>query len=184
VSGAGIAIQAVIFDLDGTLTEPFLDFDAIRREIRGIDGPVLEGLRRLDGGERQRAEAILARHEHEAAVQSRLQPRACEVIRALRGAGVKTAVLTRNSRLALEVVFSKYGLEVDAVRTREDGPCKPAPEPVLVVGDYLFDLQAANAAGAVSVLFWNGGNEKFAGEARHVVRGLDEVLGLVEGLEA
>ena len=28
-----MTIKAVIFDLDGTITEPFLDFDAIRRQI-------------------------------------------------------------------------------------------------------------------------------------------------------
>ena len=37
-------IRAVIFDLDGTITQPFFDFDAIREEM-GLNkdsGPVLE----------------------------------------------------------------------------------------------------------------------------------------------
>jgi len=37
-------IKAVIFDLDGTITQPYFDFDAIREEI-GLprdSGPILE----------------------------------------------------------------------------------------------------------------------------------------------
>ena len=30
-----MAIKAVIFDLDGTITQPHLDFDAIREEMEG-----------------------------------------------------------------------------------------------------------------------------------------------------
>jgi len=39
-------IKAVIFDLDGTITRPYFDFDAIREEM-GLDrnsGPVLEAM--------------------------------------------------------------------------------------------------------------------------------------------
>ena len=42
-------IRAVIFDLDGTITEPYLDFDAIREEI-GLGkngGPVLEAMEKM-----------------------------------------------------------------------------------------------------------------------------------------
>ena len=41
-----MAIEAVIFDLDGTLTQPFLDFDKMRTEM-GLPrdaGPILEAL--------------------------------------------------------------------------------------------------------------------------------------------
>jgi beta-phosphoglucomutase-like phosphatase (HAD superfamily) len=68
-----MTIEAVIFDLDGTLTEPFLDFDQIRRDIglpAGIG--VLEGIAALTPAQRQRAEAILLEHESRAAQHSRL----------------------------------------------------------------------------------------------------------------
>ena len=49
----------MIFDLDGTLTEPVLDFDAIRAEIGLPEGvPILEHLDVLDGAGRARAEAV------------------------------------------------------------------------------------------------------------------------------
>ena len=44
-----MTIKAVIFDLDGTITEPFLDFDAIRREI-GLSpeaGTLLEAMEKM-----------------------------------------------------------------------------------------------------------------------------------------
>ena len=44
-----MSIKAVIFDLDGTITEPYFDFDAIRDEM-GLDrnsGPVLETMQRM-----------------------------------------------------------------------------------------------------------------------------------------
>ena len=55
--------RAVIFDLDGTLTQPLLDFDLIRAEIGLGPGPILEQLSALTQAERDRAETILRRHE-------------------------------------------------------------------------------------------------------------------------
>ena len=43
----GQPIRGVIFDLDGTLTVPTLDFDAIRADIGAGDGPILEYLQGL-----------------------------------------------------------------------------------------------------------------------------------------
>lgn len=188
-------IGAVIFDLDGTLTQPILDFDAIRRET-GIDGPVLEGLLHLGAEARRRAEEILERHERDAAAASTLQAGAAELIDELRRRGVRTAVLTRNSRESLRCVLERHSLRFDALRSREDGPNKPDPRPVLelceqlgvapaetlVVGDYLFDLEAANSAGAISVLLEGPGNRRFADRARRRVRGLAEILELLDGL--
>ena len=54
-------VKAVIFDLDGTITEPFFDFDAIREEI-GMSrdaGPILEAMQKMPLGERKGAEQIL-----------------------------------------------------------------------------------------------------------------------------
>ena len=58
---------AVIFDLDGTLTIPVLDFDAMRAEMGLTNEPILEDMERMDADRRAEAEAILQRHEHRAA---------------------------------------------------------------------------------------------------------------------
>lgn len=189
--------RAVIFDLDGTLTQPYLDFDTIRREI-GLPTqprtPILEALEQMTPAERAAAEAILHRHEDEAARASELQEGALTVIAALRSAGVPVALLTRNSRRSVEIVLARHGMEVDLVHTREDGPVKPAPDAVFaicrrfnvppesawVVGDYLFDLQAGNAAGATSILMiGDGPMPPFADQARQVIRKLGELRSLM-----
>ena len=67
----------VIFDLDGTLTVPALDFDAIRAEIGLPPGPILESLERLSQAERRRAEEILHRHESVARSEERRVGKEC-----------------------------------------------------------------------------------------------------------
>ena len=53
--------KAVIFDLDGTITQPYFDFDAIRQEI-GLardSGPLLECMEEMTPEQRLEAERIL-----------------------------------------------------------------------------------------------------------------------------
>lgn len=180
----------MIFDLDGTLTEPFLDFDAIRAEIGMPPGPILESLAALQSSERERAEEILRRHEWEAARKATLHDGAAEAIADCRTKGFATAILTRNARAPAQHVIETFGLFVDALWTRDDGPVKPSPEPVLalcrrlsanpqrswVVGDYLFDLQAGRAAGAGTVLMiGNRETPSYAELADAVIRSLREL---------
>jgi phosphoglycolate phosphatase-like HAD superfamily hydrolase len=40
-------IAAVIFDLDGTITRPYLDFNQIRAEIGNVRGPLLEAMDKM-----------------------------------------------------------------------------------------------------------------------------------------
>ena len=161
-------IRAVIFDLDGTITQPYFDFDAIREEI-GLDrdgGPVLEALEGMTAQDRQRAERILHRHEERAVAASTLNSGAGETLSELRSRGIPIGVLTRNLKRNAEGVAAKHGLHFDAVVGREDGPAKPdafgvrylcrhfsvEPAETLLVGDYLFDLLCARSAGAIPVL--------------------------------
>lgn len=163
-----MSVKAVIFDMDGTLTEPFLDFDIIRREM-GIAkecGSVLEALSAMPLSERQKATEILLRHEQEAARHSRLNPGVPETLEALRRRFLKLGILTRNSLESTKAVLEKHFLEFDGIVTRETGPVKPdafgvvylcklfgtVPREALVVGDFLHDLLTARNAGARSVL--------------------------------
>lgn len=186
-------IRAVIFDMDGTLTRPCLDFDAIRAEMGLEREPILEAMARMTPAARDRADAILVRVEAEAAANSELNDGALETVRALAGHGIGTALLTRNSRASTDTVLARHGLSFAAVYTREDGPLKPDPAPVrtlcealgatptetLMVGDYLFDIQSGRAAGARTALIVHDGEiPPYAGQADHVIRALSEVLSL------
>jgi hypothetical protein len=78
----------VIFDLDGTLTEPVLDFDAIRAEIGLLPGlPILEQLEALQPATRARAEEIMVRHERDAIARATLSDGCADSARASRDDG-------------------------------------------------------------------------------------------------
>ena len=158
-----MSLRAILFDLDGTLTEPALDFDSIRREAGAPDGvPVLEYIEGLDEAGASRVTAILERHEKEAARRSRLNAGAGEILALVADLGLRVAIITRNSRRSVEAFLARHGMAVDAVVAREDASPKPSPEPVrvacraigvspeetIMVGDYLFDMQSGRAAGA------------------------------------
>lgn len=189
--------SAIIFDLDGTITRPYLNFDAIREEIGLPAGPILESIAHLTAAEQSRAHSILERREREAAEASELQEGASEVIDHIRRAGHPVAIMTRNSRVNTDHVLRAHSLAVDFIRTRDDGANKPSPEPVhaicqsldtqaslsWVIGDFLFDIQSGARAGTQTVLMI-GDDERppFADEADHVIRRLRElckILGIV-----
>lgn len=156
----------MIFDLDGTLTQPLLDFDLIRAEIGLPPGPILEQLADASAEERARAEAILRRHELEAIEEAVLADGCVELLGLLRERGIPHGILTRNMRVAVARFCQRFGFEFEAQYTREDGPAKPspdgvlhlcahfgaAPEQVITVGDYKFDVMAGRAAGTRTVL--------------------------------
>ncbi len=190
-------VKAVIFDLDGTITEPFFDFDAIREEI-GMSrdaGPILEAMQKMTAAERKDAEQILKFHEDRAVKDSTLNDGATETLEALGLRSIHIGILTRNKRSNALAIAKMHNLTFDAIVDREDGPVKPdafgvlklceqfavQPAETLVVGDYLFDLLSARAAGAVAVLLKT--HEKcseFAEYADFTITGLDQLLGIID----
>ena len=187
--------KLVIFDMDGTLVQEMLDFAAIRREIGLPAGqPILEEIVKLPEIEQRRAHEILHRHEMAAADACVLHPGAVELLHTLRMRGIKTALLTRNSAACTQRVLGQHQLVLDLVATRENLPHKPHPDSILnitghlgilprqtlMVGDYLYDLQAAASAGVESVLLCMGGRRpEFAGQATWCIESLLDLLPLV-----
>ena len=190
-------IKAVIFDLDGTITQPYLDFDRIREEI-GLakdSGPVLESMEKMTPQQRKAVERILDTHEQNAIVQSQLNDGAKQTIEALRECGISVGILTRNKKSNALAVARKHNLTFDAVVGREQGPAKPdafgvlelcrlfdvKPAQAMVVGDYLFDLLCAKAAGAIAVLLKS--NDKageFAENADFCIENINQILQIIK----
>lgn len=195
-----MSIKAVIFDLDGTITQPFFDFDAIREEM-GLDrnsGPVLESMKKMTLQQRQHAEQILHFHEQRAVKGSKLNIGARRTLSSLRKAGINIGILTRNRRSNALAIAKKHNLKFDAIVDREDGPVKPdafgvlricekfsvKPEETLVVGDYLFDLLCAKAAGAIAVLLANSKQaDEFAEHADFIIERIDQIPEIIEKSE-
>jgi len=192
-------IYAVVFDMDGTITEPLLDFAQIRKEI-GLspDCPsILDGIEEMDLHSRQWAMEILCRHEDQAAKNSTLRDGAAALLAELRRRKIPAGILTRNSRQSVRWVLEKHRLTFDGIITREDGPAKPdgfgvlalcrqfgvAARNALVVGDYLHDLLAARNAGSIPVLLSGHPRaQEFADQADFYIRHLDELLPIIDNL--
>jgi HAD superfamily hydrolase (TIGR01509 family) len=190
-------IRAVIFDLDGTITRPLLDFDAIREEIGFARdaGPILELMEGLPEARRREIFRILDDHEKRAAEQSTLNPGAREILQWLTERGLPIGIHTRNTRENALIVARLHGLRFDAILDRHDGPVKPdafgvlelcrrfevGPGETLVVGDFLHDLLSARSAGAIPVLMRNHKDaDAFAQHADFVIDSLDELAGIIE----
>ena len=189
--------RLVIFDMDGTLTQPCLEFARIREEI-GVDEPILEAMAKMLPAARSRAVAILERHEALAAEHSELQPGAAETVAAIRASGIPAVLMTRNSRRSVEALIARHDLTFDLVRTREDGEVKPSPAPILsicrrfetepsrtwTIGDFHYDILCGAAAGAVTVLLLDptAARPVWAKEADYVIHALRELPPLL-GIE-
>ncbi|MFQ5414579.1 MAG: HAD family hydrolase [Phycisphaerae bacterium] len=195
VQHATAATAAVIFDLDGTLTRPYLDFDAIRAEIGIASGPILEAIDDMPCAAQARARDILDAHERAAAEHATLYPGAADTIRILHETGHPIAVLTRNARRWVDAVLDRFGITLDALRTREDGAIKPSAEPVRsicrqlhaeparswMVGDYLFDIVSGRRAGTHTVLMIGDRPvPDFATDADHVIRSLMDLPPIID----
>jgi len=161
-------IRGIIFDLDGTITKPYIDFRRLQKEL-GTKGPILEFIESLEGKDKKKAYEILDTFELDAAKNSELNENVKEVLQNLHKRKFFTAILTRNKRDSVDYIMDKHQIYFDTVFTRDDAPPKPAPdaifmicrrwkiEPknVIVAGDYIYDIEAGRKAGCKTILLRN-----------------------------
>jgi HAD superfamily hydrolase (TIGR01509 family) len=161
-----------IFDLDGTLTVAVHDFDDLRRSLGlPLAVPILEAIAGLEPAAAARTIRRLDAMELALAERARPQPDAQAMLATLQARGCRLGIVTRNSEANAAVTLQVAGLArffaPRDVIGRESCPPKPSPEGVthllarweaagadaVMVGDYLYDLQAGRAAGTGTVLF-------------------------------
>ena len=159
-------LRGIIFDMDGTITKPKVDFAAIEREIGAKVGFIIDYAERSSPEERTRALSILERFEAQAAIESELNEGVLEMLEFLSKKKLKKALLTRNPRKSVDTVLRKHNLHFEYIVSREDAKPKPAPDPIfllskkmeihtdhlLMVGDYKYDIMCGKAAGTRTVL--------------------------------
>jgi phosphoglycolate phosphatase len=187
-------LKAIVFDLDGTLTVLTLPLEAMRRDAKKyyIDmGLPPELLEPADGISSSTAKAkayfisqgttesewedmevdvdkILSNHENSSAREARLIDGVLPTLEHIRECGIKTAILTNNSRPAVDIILEKIPLTnfFEIIQTRHESPTpKPYPgglwhivnrlgveiDETVYVGDAIIDATAAKRA---ELEFW------------------------------
>ncbi len=159
-----------IFDMDGTLTEAMHDFDAMRAALSLPMGvPILEALDAMEPKVAQQKHQELDAMELRMAADATTQPGCIELLDCLLARGAKLGILTRNGKQIAEATLAACGLDhyftTETIVSRDC--CTPKPDPAgihqllalwdapinetVMVGDYLFDIEAGRAAGVASV---------------------------------
>ncbi|MEW6333624.1 MAG: HAD family hydrolase [Thermodesulfobacteriota bacterium] len=159
-----------VFDLDGTLTLPVHDFTVIRRILGVPEGTdILGHLAALGDAEGKSLRDKL--NDIEIQLLERIQPAPgmLPLMEALRGRGARFGILTRNTREVAQQTVDRLGIgrffSRECILGRDDTRPKPdpggifhlcalwdaTPAELVMVGDYLFDLQTGSNAGTATV---------------------------------
>lgn len=161
-----LSLKYWIFDLDGTLTHAIHDFESIRAELDIPSGaPILETLAAMPASESETLYEQLHQIEIEHAHRAVAQPGVEELLGMLQIAGKQMGIVTRNTMHCANKALSRCGLaeyfSPECIVAREASQPKPSPDGInqllslwggqarqgVMVGDYLYDLQAGRAAG-------------------------------------
>ena len=181
--------KAIVFDFDGTLARLNIDFAMMRAAVRNlplcrlIPEEKLENLMTLEMieaagayiAERSKkdsfrflkeAYSVVTEIEMEAAENGELFSGTRILLAELKRRAVKTGIVTRNCRVAVQRLFPDIGLYADATLTRDDARnVKPHPDHLqnafvvlgvaekdaAMVGDHPMDITAAKKAGSCAV---------------------------------
>lgn len=183
--------MAVIFDLDETLLTASIDFKTIRNAIGcGKGEDILAHLETFtDDNEKQEALRMIREHEIQDAMQAEWIPGAKKMVQELKDANLPVAIVTRNSKEATHIKLHRNKVDIDTVITREQAPPKPdptallqiakewriPPEKIAYVGDYIYDVLAANNARMHACLYLRREIADFANLADFVFKDYTEL---------
>ena len=159
-----------IFDLDGTLTVSAHDFEHIRSELGLAPAtPILEALSQMPADEAAPLWEKLDQLEFYYAGKASVMEGAPELLQRLQQGGCQLAILTRNImpvvRKTLDACRLADFFPPDHILDRDACILKPSPDGIerllefwqaaaddtVMVGDYVYDLEAGKGAGVATI---------------------------------
>jgi len=184
-----------IFDLDGTLTVSAHDFEHMRREL-GLEPqvPILEALHAMPEDEAAPLWETLNDLEFYYAGKASIMEGANELLQRLHDDGRQLAILTRNTmpvvKHTLQACSIDHFFPVDHILDRDSCIPKPSPDGVqrllsfwqadaddtVMVGDYLYDLEAGKGAGVATIHLDTRGDVDWSEFTDIRVEGLGEII--------
>lgn len=159
-----------VFDMDGTLTIGVHDFDMMRSELGlAADADILGSVQAMSPEQAEPMWEKINAMEYYFASLAKPMPGAFELLEHLHEKGVNLGILTRNVMPAtlhtLKICHLDQFFTADNILDRAS--CEPKPHPAgillllerwraktcdsVMVGDYLFDLEAGRAAQVATV---------------------------------
>jgi len=189
-------VKGVIFDLDGTLIHFNIDWRGLLDELDMERCDILARIASMPGAQRARALEILDRYENEAIEGSEAVDGVRQLLDFLSGEGIPAAVVTRATRERALAIIEKHGFLLGTVIGRDEMKPKPAPDAIheaarlmgctaedcLVVGDFVYDIEAGKSAGARTVLLRRDYPVSFENNADFTVDSPGEIIALIERL--
>lgn len=182
-------IRGLIFDLDGTLVDVPYNWPRIKADLNTGGQPILKFLSDLPEPEKSRKWTVLEGYEKIATAKAVLKDGVPELLLYLEQRCLRTALVSNNSQKNVSLLIRKFSLKFDITLSRDSGMFKPTAQPFLhilrmwnipkaecgVVGDALFDVQAAEAAGIDRIWVISRDQSKFDGTKAEVLRSITEL---------
>ncbi|XP_016509450.1 haloacid dehalogenase-like hydrolase domain-containing protein At2g33255 isoform X2 [Nicotiana tabacum] len=168
-------LKGVIFDMDGTLTVPVIDFQAMYKAVLGHDEylavksknpsgiDILHHIENWSPDKQRRAYEIITDFEKQGQDRLQIMPGATELCSFLDSKNIRRGLITRNVKDAVDLFHVKFSPAL----SREFRPYKPDPAPllhicstwgvqsneVMMIGDSLKDdVACGKRAGAFTCL--------------------------------
>ncbi|KAK4482505.1 hypothetical protein RD792_009664 [Penstemon davidsonii] len=172
-------LRGVVFDMDGTLTVPVIDFPSMYKAVlgdeeylkiksnnqSGID--ILHHIESWSSEKQKRAYQIITDFEKQGMDRLQIMPGASELCGFLDSRNIRMGIITRNVKEAVDLFHNRFGMIFSPALSREFRPYKPDPAPllhicsnwgvqpheVMMIGDSLKDdVACGKRAGAFTCL--------------------------------
>lgn len=164
-------LKGVIFDMDGTITVPYINWKVLRERIGAApDKTLMQFIESLPPERSAWANGELLKAELEAARKAAANEGIAELVDYLRQKGLRLAVVTNSHGEAMRTVLERYGLTFDVALSRDDGEIKPSSflieralglmdlpaEAVVTIGDGRYDIEASERVGVRCIYLTHG----------------------------